>query len=278
MKGPALLLAGIVLFSVNDANSKLLSGHYGIGQVIFLRYVMLLPAFLAARALLAGFGRPGFGGPLATRHPWLQAFRACSMMVSAAGFFLGFRHLPLAEGYLVFFTAPLLTLVLAAAFLREPVPRIAWVWCLVGFGGVLLSVAPKLGGGGGPAVGYLAVLAGTVAFAVNQTLNRRLRAEPGLVGVILWPSLVGLVLFGPMAAADWAPAPPGDILRMLANGALAGGAVICTAAAYRASDAARLGPGASPRCRSRWPSTWRSGTAGRMRRPCSAAPWWWAPA
>ncbi|MDN3565857.1 DMT family transporter [Paeniroseomonas aquatica] len=242
MKGPALLLAGIVLFSVNDANSKLLSGHYGIGQVIFLRYVMLLPAFLAARALLAGFGRPGFGGPLATRHPWLQAFRACSMMVSAAGFFLGFRHLPLAEGYLVFFTAPLLTLVLAAAFLREPVPRIAWVWCLVGFGGVLLSVAPKLGGGGGPAVGYLAVLAGTVAFAVNQTLNRRLRAEPGLVGVILWPSLVGLVLFGPMAAADWAPAPPGDILRMLANGALAGGAVICTAAAYRASDAARLGP------------------------------------
>ena len=77
---------------------------------------------------------------------------------------------------------------------------------------------------------------------MNQTLNRRLRAEPGLVGVILWPSLVGLVLFGPMAAADWVPAPPGDILRMLANGALAGGAVICTAAAYRASDAARLGP------------------------------------
>ena len=61
MKGPALLLAGIVLFSLLDANSKLLSGQYGVGQVIFLRYAVLVPAFLLARAL-----RPGFGGPLGT--------------------------------------------------------------------------------------------------------------------------------------------------------------------------------------------------------------------
>lgn len=243
MKGPALLFAGIVLFSINDANSKLLSGQYGVGQVVALRYAMLLPAFLLARALLAGLGRPGFGGPLASRHPRLQALRACSMMVSAAGFFLGFRHMPLAEGYLVFFTGPLMTLILAALLLREAVPRVAWAWCLVGFAGVLLAVAPKLGGGGqGAWMGYLAVLAGTMAFAMNQTLNRRLRAEPGLVGVVLWPSLLGLALFGSLAVADWVPAPPLDILRMLANGLLAGGAVICTAAAFRAADAARLGP------------------------------------
>ncbi|MDB5372278.1 MAG: hypothetical protein JWP04_920, partial [Belnapia sp.] len=60
--------------------------------------------------------------------------------------------------------------------------------------------------------------------------------------VVLWPSLVGLALFGPLAAMDWVPAPPLDVLRMLANGLLAGGAVICTAAAFRSADAARLGP------------------------------------
>ena len=83
------------------------------------------------------------------------------MMISAASFFLAFRQLPLAEGYLVFFTAPFLTLALSALVLREAVPRAAWVWCLVGFGGVLLAVAPKLGGGGGPLAGYLAVFIGT---------------------------------------------------------------------------------------------------------------------
>ena len=237
MRGPALLLAGIALFCLLDANSKLLSGHYGLGQVIFLRYAMLLPAFLLARRL-----RPGFGGPLASRHPGLQALRAGSMMLSAAGFFLGFQRLPLAEGYLVFFTAPFLTLALAALVLREAVPRVAWLWCLVGFGGVLLAVAPKLGGGGGPLAGYLAILLGTTAFAVNQTLNRRLRGEPGLVGVILWPSLLGLLAYGPAAALHWVPTPPAELARLLLNGLLAGSAVVCTAAAYRHADAARLGP------------------------------------
>lgn len=237
VKGPAFLLAGILLFALNDANSKLLSGQYGLGQVLLLRYTMLLPAFLLARLLM-----PGFGGPIATRHPRLQAIRACTMMVSAGGFFLGFRHLPLGEGYLVFFTAPFLTLALAALVLREAVPRAAWAWCAMGFAGVLLAVAPKLGGVEGPLSGYLIILVSTTAFAVNQTLNRRLRGEAGMAGLVLWPSLLGLALFGPMAALAWVPGPPLDMMRMLANGLLAGGAVLCTAAAFRHADAARLAP------------------------------------
>jgi drug/metabolite transporter (DMT)-like permease len=237
VKGPALLLAGIVLFSLLDANSKLLSGQYGLGQVILMRYAVLVPAFLLARAV-----RPGFGGPLGTSRPGLHALRVAAMLVSAASFFLAFRQLPLAEGYLVFFTAPFMTLALAALVLREAVPRAAWAWCLVGFGGVVLAVAPRLGGGGGPLSGYCAVLIGTAAFSVSQTVNRRLRAEPGLVGVVLWPGLAGLLAFGPLALRDWVPAPPLDLLRLGLNGLIAGSAVVLTAAAYRHADAARLGP------------------------------------
>jgi drug/metabolite transporter (DMT)-like permease len=126
--------------------------------------------------------------------------------------------------------------------LGEVVARAAWAWCLLGFAGVLLAVAPKLGGLDAPLGGYLALLAATFAFAMNQTLNRRLRAEPGLVGVILWPSLLGLALFGPLAALDWSSPPPVELARMLGNGLLAGGAVVCTAAAFRHSDASRLAP------------------------------------
>lgn len=236
MKGPAFLFAGVMLFGLLDANSKLLSGQYGLGQVIFLRYAMLLPAFLLARALW-----PGFGGSLATRMPGLHLLRAGSMAVSAAGFFLAFRQLPLAEGYLVFFTAPFLTLAMAALLLREPVPRIAWLWCAVAFGGVLLAVAPKLGGGG-PLGGYLAVFIGTFGFAVNQTVNRRLRGEAGIAAIMLWPSLLGLLVYGPMATQHWITPPPLHLAAMLLNGVLAGGAVICTAEAFRHADAARLGP------------------------------------
>jgi drug/metabolite transporter (DMT)-like permease len=237
VKGPALLLAAITLFSLLDANSKLLSGQYGVGQVVVMRSVVLVPAFLLARAL-----RPGFGGPLRSAAPRLQALRTVMMMLSASGFFLAFRQLPLADGYLVFFTAPLLTLGLSALALRERVPRAAWIWCLLGFAGVLLAVAPRLGADAGPLAGYLAVFAGTVAYSITQTINRRLRDEPGLVGVVLWPGLVGLAVFGPLAARDWVAAPWPDLARLGLNGVMAGSATVLAAAAYRHADAARLGP------------------------------------
>jgi drug/metabolite transporter (DMT)-like permease len=236
VKGPAFLLAGIGLFSLLDANNKLLSAGYGLGQAVALRYLVLIGLFLAARAVWRG----AFG-PITTARPGLHLLRTASMMVSAAGFFLAFRQLPLAEGYLVFFTAPFMTLALAATVLRERVPAAAWLWCAVGFGGVLLAVAPKLGGGG-PLLGYLAILVGTLGFAVTQTVNRMLRDEPGIARILFWPSVAGILIYGPFALRDWAPPPPLDLAMLLANGLLSAGAVLCTAAAFRSADAARLGP------------------------------------
>ena len=240
MKGPTFLLAGIVLFSLLDANNKLLSGQYGVGQAAVVRYAVLLGIFLAARAL----HRDAFG-PVTTDRPGLHLARTASMMVSVAGFYLGFTHLPLAEGYLVFFTSPFLTLALSALVLRERVLPAAWLWCAVGFGGVLLAVLPKLGGaeGAGHAlIGYLALLCGTVSFAVTQTVNRLLRHEMGLARILFWPSVAGVVLYGPLAWRGWVDPPPLDWLQLAAGGIFAGAAVLCTALAFRTADAARLGP------------------------------------
>lgn len=236
MKGPAYLLAGIGLFCLLDANNKLLSGHYGIGQVILFRYAVLLALFAAARALR----RDAFG-PVWTAHPRLHLLRTASMMASVMGFFFGFRALPLAEGYLVFFTAPFMTLALAALVLRERVPPAAWLWCAVGFGGVMLSVLPRLGEGGA-LLGYVAILLGTLGFAVTQTVNRMLRTEPGIARILFWPSLAGVVLFGPFAIGEWVQPTPKELAMLVANGLLAGSAVLCTAMAFRTADAARLGP------------------------------------
>ena len=149
-------------------------------------------------------------------------------MASAACFFLAFLRLPLAEGYLVFFTGPFMTLALSALVLRERVPLAAWGWCAAGFAGVALAVLPRLGageGGGEAALGYLAVLAGTFAFSVTQTVNRGLRNEAGPARILFWPSLLGLLLYGPLAARDWVEPPPLDLAMLAANGVLAGAAV-----------------------------------------------------
>lgn len=236
MKGPLLLLAGICLFSLLDANNKLLAGQYGVGQAAVFRYATLLGIFLLARSV-----HRGAFGPITTDRPGLHLLRTTSMMVSVAGFYLGFTRLPLADGYLVFFTAPFLTLALAALVLKERVPPAAWLWCAVGFAGVLLAVLPKLGGGGS-ALGYASILLGTIGFAVTQTVNRLLRHEHGLARILFWPSIAGVVIYLPFAVRDWVDPPPLQFAQLMLGGVFAGSAVLCTAVAFRTADAARLGP------------------------------------
>ncbi len=231
-----MLLAGTVSFSLLDATTKLVSAHYALAQVIGIRWLVVLLLFGALRV-----AAPGAGGPLHTAMPRLHLLRSAVMVCSAAGFFMGFRRVPLAEGYLVFFTAPFLVLALTPLLLRESVPAAAWFWSAVGFGGVLVSVAQKLGDGGS-VVGYLFILMGTACFAVTQALNRLLRSEPGWARLLIWGALFGLVAYGPLAVAQWVTPPANEAGLLALAGIFAAGGVVLSATAYQVSDPARLGP------------------------------------
>ncbi|PHK95954.1 EamA family transporter [Pseudoroseomonas rhizosphaerae] len=230
------MLAALGLFALLDTNSKLLSGSYPVEQVVLLRHLVLLGLLLALRAL-----RPGAGGTLGTAHPALHLLRAAGMMGSALGFFLALREIPLAEGYLVYFTAPFMTLGLATLVLGERLPRAVWLWCGVGFGGVLLAMLPGLRAGGSLlAYGY--AFMATFSYALVMTINRRLRHEAGVARLILWSSLPGALVLAPFAVAHWVPPLGTDWLFLSLNGVLAGGGTICLALAFRNASAAQLAP------------------------------------
>ncbi|WP_376095403.1 DMT family transporter [Roseomonas sp. CCTCC AB2023176] len=236
MRGPLLLIAALGLFAVLDANSKLLAGQYHVSQVLALRYAVLLGLLLGVSA-----ARQGLGAGMRTRHPWLQLARATCMVGSGTGFFLALRTLPLAEGYLVYFTAPFLLLALFRVLLHEPVPRSAWLWCTVGFGGVLLALWPGLSGGGSWGA-YAWALMGTLAHALVLVLNRALRDEPGMGRLILWSSAPALAVLAPWAAVEWVHPAGWDWLALAANGLFAGAATIALASAFRHASAGQLAP------------------------------------
>jgi drug/metabolite transporter (DMT)-like permease len=237
VQGPLLMLGALGLFALLDANSKLLSGSYQVPQVVLIRHIVMLLLLFGARAL-----RPGMGGSLGTVHPALHLLRAAAMLGSALGFFLALREIPMAEGYLVYFTAPFMTMALSALLLGEGPPRAAWLWCAVGFLGVLVAMAPGLQAGGSLAA-YGFALMGTACYAIVLTINRRLRHESGVARLILWSALPGGLVLLPFAWMQWVP-PAGalDWLALAANGILAGGATICLAVAFRHASAARLAP------------------------------------
>jgi len=237
--GPLLMLTGIGLFGLLDANSKLLAEDHGVWQVLLVRFVTMVAGVLVIRALV-----PGWGGALTTQFPRLHALRAVVSLGSAVFFFLAFSTLPLAQGYLVFFTSPFIVLVLAATVLREPPPRIAWVWCVVGFAGVAIGLAPRFAAGGASAslIGYGYALCGTVCYSAVFILNRQLRAEPGIARVMLWPALLGLVVSLPLGIAEWTPVSTLGLVQMIVNGVIVAAAVVALAEAFRHASAARLAP------------------------------------
>ncbi len=236
MKGPVYLVTAMALFGLLDANSKLLSGLYPASQVIVSRYAALLLVLFAARAIV-----PGLGGRLTTAHPFLHLGRAAMMIGSGFGFFLALREIPLAEGYLVYFTAPFMTLGLAALVLKERTGPAVWGWSLLGFAGVLVAMWPGLAAGG-PLHAYLWAFFATVCYAAVMTINRLLRHETGFAVLILWSSLPGLILVAPFAAMSWVAPPLLDLAALSVNGLLAGGATLCLAIAFRHDSAARLAP------------------------------------
>ena len=236
LRGPLLLLAALGIFAVLDANSKVLSGGYHVSQVLAFRYAVLLLLLTLVAAL-----RSGAVGTLRTRRPGAQLLRAAFMVGSGGGFFMSLRHLPLAEGYLVYFTAPFMLLALFRVLLKEPVPASAWGWCGVGFMGVLLALWPGLSAGGAW-VAYGWGLVGSFCHAMVLVMNRSLRDEPGMARLILWSAAPALPLLLPWTWFEWATPPLGDAVALAANGVLAGAATIALAAAFRHASAPRLAP------------------------------------
>jgi drug/metabolite transporter (DMT)-like permease len=232
MRGPALIVLALFLFALLDAVGKHLAASFDQGQVVLLRY---LPVLLIALPIALARQRIG------SRRHGLHALRALLMALASVGFFHGFRFLPLADGYLVYFTSPFITMAAAHLLLREHVPPRAWMWAGVGFAGVMVAVADGLSGGG-PWHAYLAVFLSTLLYAGVVTLNRLMRTETDLVALLLWPGLVGTIVLGPMALFDWRPAGWTDSLLMLLNGALWAGATLCMVAAFRHAPASRLAP------------------------------------
>ena len=235
-KGPLLLVGAMVLFALLDANSKLLAGRYGADQVLLIRYGTLLALLWILRLL-----RPGAGGPISTKHPMLHLLRALCMAGSAYGFFLAFREIPLADGYLVYFTAPFFTLLLAALVLQEKNGRAVWLWSAVGFLGVAVAMAPKLSATG-PWGAYAWAFLGTLTYAGFLTISRLLRAEQGAARLIFWSSGPLFLAIIPFAWAEWVQPDAWDWFGLIANGLFAGGATLALALAFSIDRAARLAP------------------------------------
>ncbi|MBB5706590.1 DMT family transporter [Sphingopyxis panaciterrulae] len=195
--------AGIATYSSMDVLMKGLSIGIGAYNAVFWRNV--------AGALLSGLvyfaARPARPDAATMR---IHALRSLFVAMMALGFFWALARLPMAEAIALAFVAPLLALYMAAIFLGERIGRRSIAASLLGFGGVLVIVAGKLGGGERDPEALLAVGAvflSAICYAYNLILARRQAKMAGPMEIAFYQNLfVALFL---ALAAPWFAVLPG---------------------------------------------------------------------
>jgi drug/metabolite transporter (DMT)-like permease len=203
----AMLLA-VAMFSLMDTAMKLLAAHYPAMQVAALRGLSSLPLVLA----WVGW-RGAFGSMFKVRWP-LHLLRGVLGIVMLFLFAFGLKKLSLAEAYSIFFIAPALITALSVVFLKERVDAARWIAIVVGLVGVVVVLRPT--GAGMLTIGGLAVLGAAACYAVSAIAARILGRSDSSEHMVLWLMLMMSAGGSALAAPDWLPVRPSDLLLLCA--------------------------------------------------------------
>jgi drug/metabolite transporter (DMT)-like permease len=161
--GFLIAMAGFGLLTCGDAVIKSMAGQWPVPAVAALRFGLAIPFLTALIALTDG--RTGF----AISRPWIQLGRGLMLSASSLLFFFSLFLMPLAEATSIVFLSPVITALLSAMFLKEPMHPRAWLATLLALIGVALVLRPNL-----VELGVVALLplGAAVCFACMIILNR----------------------------------------------------------------------------------------------------------
>src|SRR5258708_18016436 len=217
LAGIGWMLAGVALFSFNDALGKWLLSDYSVGELLLIRsaaaLVVLVP-FLWSAGVEAFITAP---------RPALQIVRIVLSALEVAMFFWAVSYLPLADAVTFYLAGPIYVTALSVILLGEKVGWRRWTAVIIGFAGVLLAMRPSAASFTLPA---LIALIGSIFFACLMIATRLLRETSNTV--LIAGQIGGTLLFGAVAAPfAWLTPSPLDLALLALFGVLSIMALAC---------------------------------------------------
>ena len=232
----AVALLAIGVLSAMDAVMKALVQDIGTFATMCWRQVaavlLVSPIYLSTRK--------HWPTARAMRLHWL---RGALMVPMSFLFFWGLARVPMAQAIALAFVAPLIALVLAAAFLGEPVGKGMAAGSLLAFAGVsLIFVGQGRADLGQDALwGSLAILASAICYAVNIVVMRRQAQNARPMEIAFFQFLVTCLGFWLAAPFAGVPAyPSGQEAALLLATLLSIAGMLLLAWAYARAGAAYL--------------------------------------
>lgn len=253
LKGILALVAGIAIFSVQDLILKLISGDYPLHQAMLIRSLTAIPCLLAITW--------AFDGTLRTliSPTWpAMLLRGLLNFLAYTLYYLALAALPMATTVALYFTAPLMIVVMSVFLLGERVSAARWLAVAAGFAGVLLMVRP--GGELFDWAALLPVLCG-VAYAGSMILARVMGTRDSAAAMAFWGNLAFLacaaslaLIYGRGGAAEgvhpslafltrgWVWPTNWDLFLMAACGVIAAVGLTLLTQAYRIAQSSVVAP------------------------------------
>ncbi|MEB8388695.1 DMT family transporter [Rhodobacteraceae bacterium KMM 6894] len=165
IEGIVCVEIGMLFFVVQDVLVKMLVTAHPVWNLIMVRSI-ITPILLIPVILWLG-GKYRILTPL-----WKLHFARAALLASGFSlFYAAFPFMGLAEVTTIFFSAPLITVALAAVVLRETIGWHRIAALVVGFAGVMIAMNP-----GGDSFSWVAILPLTCAltYAISQILARQI--------------------------------------------------------------------------------------------------------
>lgn len=192
--GPLLTMFAMLCFAGMDATSKFLVADYAVGQMMWIRCIIL---FLFACFIVR---RTGVRAALKTPRPGVQIARSLILLIESALFVFAFRYLPLADTHALASTSPLIVIALGVIFLGERAGAARWLAVGAGFAGVLLIIRPGFRDFDWP---LLLPVVGAALWATYQILTRLAARHDSADTSLIWSALIALVATTFVAPIDW---------------------------------------------------------------------------
>lgn len=196
------MVIGTAILSLNDGLVKLLSEGYPVGQLLFMRSMLVLPWILVLAWKDGGLRQ------LKVSSIKGQLLRGVCVIGSAFLFVIGLTYLPLATAIAVAFSGPLFITAMAPMMLGETVGWRRWVAVLGGFAGVLVMVRP---GSDTMQWAVLLPLAAALCGGMRDIITRRIAQTETTVAVLL-VTVAAIALAGLATAPfGWVPLRSADL-------------------------------------------------------------------
>ena len=203
-----VLILGNLFATFVDVIVKLLAADVSVYQYLFFRQaaVILLITFFWRRL------------PRASRAPAnikVYATRAVLANIGAPCAVMALLYMPLATANVIFYSAPLFSILIAYYLLNEKNKRYRIAIALIGFLGVIVSLRPEY-----ISMAGLYALATALSVAGFNLSVRWLPKNSSTANTIFWSNILAFPLTGIIAALNWQPITQDLIILSL-------GACIC---------------------------------------------------